>query len=185
MAAPGTLAPAKLPGLRIVAQQLAQARAGQTRTSFHGGLANEKRAAKRPLRGSEVRIYLVPRTRSSHHNCRASDCELRVQSGTRIIDLLVSQFRSSLRSVRQTQGELRNRDTRDRSSAGGTAGRTAGASAGATRAACISEVRKLRTSRQKGCVSLAQARRYLVALAGQFRAFTRCGAAAPPGLTRA
>jgi hypothetical protein len=32
----------------------------------------------------------VPRTRSSHHNCRESDCELRVQSGTRIIDLVVS-----------------------------------------------------------------------------------------------
>jgi len=34
-------------------------------------------------------IDLVPRTRSSHHNCRESDCELRVQSGTRIIELLV------------------------------------------------------------------------------------------------
>jgi hypothetical protein len=33
---------------------------------------------------------LVPRTRSSHHNCRESECELRVQSGTRIIELLVS-----------------------------------------------------------------------------------------------
>ena len=32
---------------------------------------------------------LVPRTRSSHHNCRESGCELRVQSGTRIIELLV------------------------------------------------------------------------------------------------
>src|SRR5690242_15194104 len=31
---------------------------------------------------------LVPRTRSSHHNCRESGCELRVQSGTRIIELL-------------------------------------------------------------------------------------------------
>src|ERR1700730_14331393 len=30
--------------------------------------------------------FLVPRTRSSHHNCRESDCELRVQSGTRIIE---------------------------------------------------------------------------------------------------
>src|SRR5215471_13011227 len=39
---------------------------------------------------------LVPRTRSSHHNCRESDCELRVQSGTRIIDLLVS-FDSEVR----------------------------------------------------------------------------------------
>src|SRR5262249_28185364 len=33
---------------------------------------------------------LVPRTRSSHHNCRESECELRVQSGTRIIGWLVS-----------------------------------------------------------------------------------------------
>src|ERR1043166_8192454 len=32
----------------------------------------------------------VPRTRSSHRNCRESDCELRVQIGTRIIELLVS-----------------------------------------------------------------------------------------------
>src|SRR5690349_3675327 len=39
---------------------------------------------------------LVPRTRSSHHNCRESDCELRVQSGTRIIELLVS-FDSEVR----------------------------------------------------------------------------------------
>src|ERR1700724_2374443 len=41
-------------------------------------------------------VTLVPRTRSSHHNCRESDCELRVQSGTRIIDLLVS-FDSEVR----------------------------------------------------------------------------------------
>jgi hypothetical protein len=39
---------------------------------------------------------LVPRTRRSHHCCRESDCELRVQSGTRIIDLLVS-FDSEVR----------------------------------------------------------------------------------------
>src|SRR5262249_11755350 len=39
---------------------------------------------------------LVPRTRSSHHYCRESDCELRVQSGTRIIKLLVS-FDSEVR----------------------------------------------------------------------------------------
>ena len=30
-------------------------------------------------------MVLVPRTRSSHHHCRESCCELRVQSGTRII----------------------------------------------------------------------------------------------------
>src|SRR6201997_833344 len=33
---------------------------------------------------------LVPRTRSSHHNCRESDCELRVQSGTSVMSLPVS-----------------------------------------------------------------------------------------------
>src|SRR5215472_7837289 len=55
---------------------------------------------------------LVPRTRSSHHNCRESDCELWVQSGTRIIDLLVS-FDSEVRfGARGNSGELRNRDTR-------------------------------------------------------------------------
>src|SRR5215467_6403407 len=54
---------------------------------------------------------LVPRTRSSHHNCRESGCELRVQSGTRIIDLLVS-FDSEVRVGRAARfGELRNRDT--------------------------------------------------------------------------
>src|SRR5690349_20073038 len=41
-------------------------------------------------------VTLVPRTRSSHHNCRETDCELRVQSGTRIIELLVS-FDSEVR----------------------------------------------------------------------------------------
>jgi uncharacterized membrane protein YfcA len=50
---------------------------------------------------------LVPRTRSSHHNCRESDCELRVQSGTRIIKMAsVLRFRSSLRSVRQTRANF-------------------------------------------------------------------------------
>src|SRR5207302_1025547 len=54
---------------------------------------------------------LVPRTRSSHHNCRESGCELRVQSGTRIIKLLVS-FDSEVRIGRAARlGELRNRDT--------------------------------------------------------------------------
>src|SRR5262249_6383954 len=42
------------------------------------------------------RLALVPRTRSSHHNCCESVCELRVQSGTRIIELLVS-FDSEVR----------------------------------------------------------------------------------------
>jgi hypothetical protein len=54
-------------------------------------------------RPANVARHLVPRTRSSHHNCHESDCELRVQSGTRIIDLLVSyDFRSSLPSKPQT-----------------------------------------------------------------------------------
>src|SRR5262249_29704662 len=40
---------------------------------------------------------------SSHHICRESDCELRVQSGTRVIKFAsVLRFRRSLRSVRQT-----------------------------------------------------------------------------------
>src|ERR1700738_4251077 len=38
----------------------------------------------------------VPRTRSSHNSCRESGCELRGQSGTRIIELLVS-FDSEVR----------------------------------------------------------------------------------------
>ena len=48
---------------------------------------------------------LVPRTRSSHHNYRESDCELRVQSGTRIIDLLVS-FDSEVRGVLQARANF-------------------------------------------------------------------------------
>jgi hypothetical protein len=48
---------------------------------------------------------LVPRTRSSHYNCRESGCELRVQSGTGIMELLVScdsevRFRASRRRWR-------------------------------------------------------------------------------------
>src|SRR5262249_32523198 len=39
-------------------------------------------------------------------HCRWSDCELRVQSGTRIIELPVSRFRSSHRSVRPTQANF-------------------------------------------------------------------------------
>src|ERR1043166_3244432 len=54
---------------------------------------------------------LVPRTRSSHYNFRKSGCELRVQSGTRIIDWLVS-FDSEVRIGRaERSGELRNPDT--------------------------------------------------------------------------
>jgi hypothetical protein len=44
----------------------------------------------------EAENTLVLRTRSSHHNCRESGYELRVQSGTRIIELLVS-FDSEVR----------------------------------------------------------------------------------------
>src|SRR5262249_50047529 len=55
-----------------------------------------------PLRRPQNSLYIevwftgwghdpvVPRTRSSNQNCRESDCELRVQSGTTIIELLVS-----------------------------------------------------------------------------------------------
>src|SRR4029077_5294388 len=42
------------------------------------------------MRTARIGDALVPRTRSSHYNCRESGCELRVQSGTRIIELLVS-----------------------------------------------------------------------------------------------
>src|SRR5215510_53149 len=50
---------------------------------------------------------LVPRTRSSHHNCRESGCELRVQSGTRIKEVAsVLRFRSSLRNVRLTRANF-------------------------------------------------------------------------------
>src|ERR1700720_2382508 len=42
------------------------------------------------IRGELARLALVPRTRSSHHNCRGADFELRVQSGTRITELLMS-----------------------------------------------------------------------------------------------
>ena len=43
------------------------------------------------------KLTLVPRIRSSHNICRESDCDLRVQSGTRIIELLVS-FDSEVRN---------------------------------------------------------------------------------------
>src|ERR1041385_7423081 len=62
-----------------------------------------------PARDVSALPELVPRTRSSHHNCRESGCELRVQSGTRIIELLVS-FDSEVRYERAANsGELRNR----------------------------------------------------------------------------
>src|SRR6266566_10166184 len=68
----------------------------------HRGFAGGSQA------GSEA---LVPRTQSSHYNCRQSGCELRVQSGTRIIELLVS-FDSEVRyGACGKLGELRNRDT--------------------------------------------------------------------------
>src|SRR5262249_11896042 len=52
------------------------------RSSGGGPLTTRRYSA-----GSAAR---VPRTRSSHCNCRESCCELRVQSGARIIELLVS-----------------------------------------------------------------------------------------------
>src|SRR5690242_1527545 len=68
----------------------------------------------RKARGDKAGRTLVPRTRSSHYDYRESDCELRVQSGTRIIELLVS-FDSEARIGRAARfGELRNRDTRCR-----------------------------------------------------------------------
>src|ERR1043166_6591989 len=53
--------------------------------------------------GNPADAKLVPRIRSSHFDCRESDCELRVQSGTRIIELLVS-FDSEVRI--ETCGKL-------------------------------------------------------------------------------
>src|ERR1700756_3434653 len=61
-------------------------------TSRSGAVAKERKREQ----GAPMRAALVPRTRSSHHNCRESGCELRVQSGTRIIELLVS-FDSEVR----------------------------------------------------------------------------------------
>src|SRR5262249_54752701 len=55
----------------------------------------------------ERTFTLVPRTRSSHQNCRESSCELRVQSGTRIITFAsVLRFRSSHRSMPQAQANF-------------------------------------------------------------------------------
>src|SRR5262249_36816686 len=61
-------------------------------TERNGGENNCSRALKAASSITGLlkeRAGLVPRTRSSHHNCRESGCELRVQSGTRIIELLV------------------------------------------------------------------------------------------------
>jgi lysophospholipase L1-like esterase len=52
-------------------------------------------------------VELVPRTRSSHRNCRESGCELRVQSGTRNIGFAsVLRFRSSHRNVLQARANF-------------------------------------------------------------------------------
>src|ERR1051325_9544387 len=77
------------------------------RRAFHARLLSVLRrpsVIRNRAAASRMRHYLfaqptspVPRTRSSHYNCRESDCELRVQSGTRIIELLVS-FNSEVRS---------------------------------------------------------------------------------------
>src|SRR5262245_49249338 len=49
-----------------------------------------------------IRSSLVPRTRSSRTSCGKCDRELRVQRGTRIIELLVALgFRSSYPNVRR------------------------------------------------------------------------------------
>jgi hypothetical protein len=78
-------------------ERLARIGAENTAALSAGGALH---AWARPEMAREARARfkskLVPRTRSSHHNCRESDCELRVQSGTRIIGLLVS-FDSEVR----------------------------------------------------------------------------------------
>jgi|GEM_PF-3213174 len=60
-----SLAPAKLSGFRIVMQQLAQARAGQSRTSFHGGLANEKGPRSGPWGRWDRELARIKRRRLS------------------------------------------------------------------------------------------------------------------------
>jgi len=53
--------------------------------SGKGGEARQRQGRLSRLHeGLPEGLNLVPRTRSSHHNCRESDYELRVQSGTRI-----------------------------------------------------------------------------------------------------
>src|SRR5689334_25197611 len=60
------------------------------RTSCIGSFVPTTDSPRFSSDGRQVpRVPLVPRTRSSHRNCRESGCELRVQSGTRIIELLV------------------------------------------------------------------------------------------------
>ena len=72
-----------------------RSRSGSRRRSW-AGADWRRRPPSSGRRIAGVVPRLVPRTRSSHHNCRDSDCELRVQSGTRIIALLVS-FDSEVR----------------------------------------------------------------------------------------
>src|SRR5437660_1526162 len=64
-----------------------------------------------PRLNARAHCTLVPRTRSSHYNCRESGCELRVQSGTRNIKLLVSFDSEARIRCAARFGELRNRDT--------------------------------------------------------------------------
>jgi hypothetical protein len=52
-------------------------------------------------RGQRLQSSLVPRTRRSPHNCREPDCELWVQSGTGIIELLTRALINM-----QTEGPL-------------------------------------------------------------------------------
>src|ERR1043166_3873123 len=64
----------------------------------------------RALGSTRVAAHCTANPKFAHH-CRNSRCELRVQSGTRIIKLLVS-FDSEVRIDRAAKlGELRNRDT--------------------------------------------------------------------------
>src|SRR5436305_5285814 len=67
-----------------------------------------------PSRGPEA-AHLVPRTRSSRISCREFDRELRVQRGTRIIELLVvldSEVRK--RGCRTNDANFGNRTTSSR-----------------------------------------------------------------------
>src|ERR1700730_735565 len=66
---------------------------------------------KRLDQTGKLNFGLVPRTRSSHILCGESQCELRVQTGTRIIELLVSfRIRSSRRADCKANVEIRTLD---------------------------------------------------------------------------
>jgi hypothetical protein len=71
-------------------------RAGRRAEARREGTETPQTRNAKPKISPHVCVALVPRTRSSHASCCKSGCELRVQRGTRIIELLVSlRFRSS------------------------------------------------------------------------------------------